>query len=151
MTQGALLALLVACIWGINPIFEKLALKNTSPFSVITIRFIFTAVILMFYTLVAGRYEELIKVDSRSLSWIFLSGLVGGLIGLFIFFVALKQEDTSKILPIIAAFPMFTALFAYVLLGETISLKRAIGILSCTDKYKRNSNRLISAYRLSFW
>lgn len=129
MTQGALLALLVACIWGINPIFEKLALKNTSPFSVITIRFIFTAVILIFYTLVAGRYEELIKVDSRSLSWIFLSGLVGGLIGLFIFFVALKQEDTSKILPIIAAFPMFTALFAYVLLGETISLKRAIGIL----------------------
>jgi transporter family protein len=129
MTQGALLALLVACIWGINPIFEKFALKNTSPFSVITIRFIFTAVILIFYTLVAGRYEELIKVDSRSLSWIFLSGLVGGLIGLFIFFVALKQEDTSKVLPIVAAFPMFTALFAYILLGETISLKRALGIL----------------------
>ncbi len=129
MTQGALLALLVACIWGINPIFEKFALKNTSPFSVITIRFIFTAVILIFYTLVAGRYEELIKVDSRSLSWIFLSGLVGGLIGLFIFFVALKQEDTSKVLPIVAAFPMFTAFFAYILLGETISLNRAIGIL----------------------
>jgi len=129
MTQGALLALLVACIWGINPIFEKFALKNTSPFSVITIRFIFTAVILIFYTLVAGRYEELIKVDSRSLSWIFLSGLVGGLIGLFIFFVALKQEDTSKVLPIVAAFPMFTAFFAYILLGETISLKRGIGIL----------------------
>ena len=129
MTQGALLALLVACIWGINPIFEKFALKNATPFSVITIRFIFTAICLGAYTLFAGRVDELIKVDSRSMMWILLSGLFGGLIGLFIFFVALKQEDTSKVLPIIASFPMFTAIFAYFLLGETISLKRFIGIM----------------------
>lgn len=129
MTQGALLALLVACIWGINPIFEKFALKNTSPFSVITIRFIFTAICLGVYTLFAGRVDELVKVDSRSLMWILLSGLLGGLLGLFIFFVALKQEDTSKVLPIIASFPMFTAIFAYFLLGETLSLKRLIGIM----------------------
>lgn len=129
MTQGAMLALIVALIWGINPIFEKFALKNATPFSVITIRFIFTAICLGAYTLVAGRMDELIKVDSRSLMWILLSGLLGGLIGLFIFFVALKQEDTSKVLPIIASFPMFTAVFAYFLLGETISLKRFIGIM----------------------
>ena len=129
MTQGAILALIVACIWGINPIFEKFALKNATPFSVITIRFIFTAIILGIFALVAGRVDELVKVDSRSMMWILLSGLLGGLIGLFIFFVALKQEDTSKVLPIVASFPMFTAIFAYFLLGETISLKRFIGIL----------------------
>jgi len=129
MTQGALLALVVACIWGINPIFEKFALKNASPFSVITIRFIFTGLCLAIYTVFAGRVDELVKVDSRTMMWIILSGLVGGLIGLFIFFVALKQEDTSKVLPIIASFPMFTAIFAYFILGETISLQRFIGIL----------------------
>ncbi len=129
MSQGALLALLVACIWGINPIFEKFALKNATPFSVITIRFIFTAICLGAYTLFAGRVDELVKVDSRSMMWILLSGLFGGLIGLFIFFVALKQEDTSKVLPIIASFPMFTAIFAYFLLGETLSIKRLIGIM----------------------
>jgi len=43
--------------------------------------------------------------------------------------VALKQEDTSKVLPIIASFPMFTAIFAYFILGETISLQRFIGIM----------------------
>ena len=129
MTQGALIAFVVACIWGINPIFEKYALKNATPFSVITIRFIFTAVCLAVFTLIAGRYQELVKVDSRSLFWILISGLAGGLIGLFLFFVALKQEDTSKVVPIVATFPMFTALYAYFLLGEAISLKRAIGIL----------------------
>ena len=129
MTFGALLALLVAIIWGINPIFEKFALKNASPYSVITIRFIFTAVCLAIITLTTGRLEEITKVDGRSLFWILISGLVGGLIGLFLFFVALKHEDTSKVVPIAATFPMFTALYAYMLLGEAISLKRAIGIL----------------------
>lgn len=129
MTQGALIAFLVACIWGINPIFEKYALKNTTPFTVITIRFVFTAICLAAFTLIAGRLDELRSVDSRSVFWILLSGLSGGLIGLFLFFVALKMEDTSKIVPIVAAFPMFTAFYAYILLGEAISLKRAIGIL----------------------
>ena len=36
MTYGALLALIVAIIWGINPIFEKFALKNATPSSVIS-------------------------------------------------------------------------------------------------------------------
>ena len=129
MTQGALIALLVACIWGINPIFEKFSLKNATPYSVITIRFIFTAICLAVITLATGRLEEITKVDGRSLFWILLSGLAGGLIGLFLFFVALKQEDTSKVVPIVATFPMFTAVYAYFLLGEAISLKRAIGIL----------------------
>ncbi|MGI9535400.1 MAG: EamA family transporter [Thermodesulfobacteriota bacterium] len=129
MTQGALIALIVACIWGINPIFEKLSLKTATPYSVITIRFLFTAFCLAVITLTTGRLEEITKVDGRSLFWILLSGLAGGLIGLFLFFVALKQEDTSKVVPIVATFPMFTAIYAYFLLGETISLKRAIGIL----------------------
>ena len=129
MTQGALIAIIVACIWGINPIFEKLALKNVTPYSVITIRFIFTAVCLAAFTLMSGRLDELVRVDGRSLFWIILSGLLGGLIGLFLFFVALKQEDTSKVVPIVATFPMFTALYAYFLLGEAITLKRLIGIM----------------------
>ena len=129
MTQGALLALVVACIWGINPIFEKFSLKHATPYSVITLRFIFTAFCLALITVFTGKVNEIVSVDGRSLFWILLSGLAGGLIGLFLFFVALKQEDTSKVVPIVATFPMFTAIFAYFLLGETISFKRALGIL----------------------
>ena len=127
--QAALLAFIVACIWGLNPIFEKLSLRDATPFSVITIRFIFTSVILTLIMIVFGKTGEIISVDSRSLFWILLSGLVGGLIGLFIFFVALKQGDASQVVPIVATFPMFTALYAYLFLGENITSTRMFGIV----------------------
>ena len=127
--QAALLAFIVACIWGLNPIFEKLSLRDATPFSVITIRFIFTSVILTLIMIVFGKTGEIISVDSRSLFWILLSGLVGGLIGLFIFFVALKQGDASQVVPIVATFPMFTALYAYLFLGKNITSTRMFGIV----------------------
>lgn len=126
--QAALIAFVVACIWGLNPIFEKLSLRDTTPFTVITIRFIFTSICLSIIALSTGKVDEMLKVDSRSLFWILLSGLVGGLIGLFLFFVALKQEDASKVVPIIATFPMFTAIYAYIFLKEELSLERILGI-----------------------
>lgn len=127
--QAAFLAFIVACIWGLNPIFEKLSLRDATPFSVITIRFIFTSVILTLIMIVFGKTNEIISVDSRSLFWILLSGLLGGLIGLFIFFIALKKGDASQIVPIVATFPMFTALYAYLFLGENITFTRMFGII----------------------
>ena len=127
--QATLLAVLVACIWGLNPIFEKLSLKNASPFTVITIRFLFTSIILGLITIFLGKTQEIISVDNRSLFWILLSGLVGGLIGLFIFFMALKKGDASQVVPIVATFPMFTAVYAYYFLGEEINLTRLFGII----------------------
>ena len=53
--KAAALALLVASIWGISPIFEKLSLIKASPFTVITIRFIFTTICLVIISLVTGK------------------------------------------------------------------------------------------------
>lgn len=127
--QGALIALLVACIWGLNPIFEKLGLKGATPFAMITIRFAFTTMCLLLITFFAGKTGEIMEVEKPALFWILLSGLAGGLIGLFLFFVALKHDDASKIVPIVASFPMFTAFFAYIFLKENITPLRLAGIL----------------------
>ncbi len=126
--KATLIAFLVAMIFGINPIFEKLSLKDASPFTVITIRFVFTALCLVFLTLMTGRFVEVVNVDSRTLFWILLSGIIGGLIGLFLYFTALDMADTSKIIAIIATFPMFTAIYAYLFLGETPGPMRITGI-----------------------
>jgi Predicted membrane protein len=127
--KAAALALLVASIWGINPIFEKLSLVKASPFTVITLRFIFTTGCLIVISVVTGKYSEFPTVDGKTLLWIILSGLVGGLIGLFIYFVALKQGLTSHIVPIVATYPLFTALYAFILLSEPISFRRLAGIV----------------------
>lgn len=126
--EAAFLALIVACIWGLNPIFEKLALNGATPFAMITIRFAFTTFCLAVITFATGRIDQILQVDRSTLFWILLSGLAGGLIGLFIFFTALKQDDASRIVPIVASFPMFTAFYAYIFLKENISTMRMVGI-----------------------
>ncbi len=126
--KATLIAFVVAMIWGLNPIFEKLSLKGASPLSAITIRFVFTTFCLVLVVLATGRFTQIIDIDGETLFWILLSGLLGGLIGLFLYFTALQISDTSKIVAIIATFPMFTALYAYLLLGETPGPTRIIGI-----------------------
>ena len=127
--EAALLAFLVACIWGLNPIFEKLAIGGTTPFAMITIRFVFTSVCLLVITFFTGKTSEIAEVDRYTLFWILLSGLAGGLIGLFLYFTALKQDDASRIVPIVASFPMFTAFFAWIFLRENITPLRIVGIV----------------------
>jgi len=127
--KTAALALLVASIWGITPIFEKLSLVKASPLTVMTIRFVFTTTIVVAISLVTGRYRELSTVDGKTLLWIILAGILGGIVGLFLYFFALKQDLTSKIVPIAATFPLFTALYASIFLKEAITLPRLAGIV----------------------
>ena len=127
--KTAALALFVASIWGITPIFEKLSLIKASPFTVMTIRFIFTAMCVAVASIVTGRYREISTIEGKTFLWIILAGFLGGIVGLFLYFVALKQDLTTKIAPITATFPLFTALYAYIFLHEPITLFRLIGIV----------------------
>lgn len=126
--QAALLAFLVACIWGVNPIFEKLGLKGSSPYTMITIRFVFTTICLVLYGLATDKITVFFSTDKRALFWILLSG-VGAMAGLLIYLAALKMDDASRIVTIVATFPMFTAFYAYMFLGESLSITRILGIM----------------------
>lgn len=125
---GAALALLVAAIWGIAPIFEKMSLVKTAPFTALTIRFMFTTSLLLIFSFVTGRFWDIKNVDGVSLLWICTAGFIGGILGLLLYFVVLKENLTSHIVPIAATFPLFTALYAYIFLKEHISPVRLAGI-----------------------
>ncbi len=126
--KTTLLALLVATIWGINPIFEKLSLVKASPLAVITIRFIFSTIILVAIAFSGNIVEEVRTMKLMTYVWIILAGVLGA-VGLYIYFVALQEDHTSKIVPIIASFPLFTALYAYIFLKEQITTERLVGIV----------------------
>ncbi|MER3447271.1 MAG: hypothetical protein C4291_10690 [Candidatus Dadabacteria bacterium] len=124
----AALSLLVALIWGLNPIFEKLSLVKASPFTVVTLRFTFMASCLLMVSFVTGKYRDFMSVDGKTLLWIFLAGFLGGVVGLSLYFFVLKQNLTSQVVPIIATYPLFTALYAFIFLNESLSALRIIGI-----------------------
>ena len=123
-----ILCLLVALVWGIAPIFEKMSLKHISSFGALTIRSIATTVVLITLAFMMGRQKEIFGVDGKTLIYILLGG-VCGILGLFIYFVALKQDATSRVVPLVNIFPLFTVLYSVVLLNETLTPMRIAGIL----------------------
>ena len=123
-----LTALLVACIWGINPIMEKLSLVSAAPLTVMTLRFITTSIVLTFITLFYGKSYELKNLDTQTYIFIVIPAVFGAL-GLFLYFIALGKGDSSKVAPIAATFPLFTAIYASIFLKENISFQRLLGIL----------------------
>lgn len=123
-----IIALLVACIWGINPIMEKLSLVNATPLTVMTLRFIMTSIVLTTITILSGRTYELKNLDTQTYFMIIIPAILGAL-GLFLYFIALGKGDSSKVAPIAATFPLFTAFYAFIFLKENITLQRLIGII----------------------
>jgi len=123
---ASLLALLVAFIWGINPIMEKLSLVKATPLTVMTIRFIMTSIVLTIITFYQGKFYELNNLDSKTYYYIIIPAILAG-VGLYIYFIALGKGESSNIVPIVATFPLFTAIYAFLILKESITTPKIIG------------------------
>jgi len=123
---ASLLALLVAFIWGINPIMEKLSLVKATPLTVLTIRFIMTSIVLTIITIYQGKFYELNNLDSKTYYYIIIPAILAG-VGLYIYFIALGKGESSQVVPIIATFPLFTAVYAFLILKESITTPKIIG------------------------
>ena len=123
---ASLLALLVAFIWGINPIMEKLSLVKATPLTVMTIRFIMTSIVLTIITIYQGKFYELNNLDSKTYYYIIIPAILAG-VGLYIYFIALGKGESSKVVPIVATFPLFTAVYAFLILKESITTPKIIG------------------------
>jgi len=74
-----------------------------------------------------GKHTEIISVDSKSLLFILVGGFFG-ILGLFLYFVALKQADASRVVPLVNVFPLFTAFYSVALLGEKLTVSKWVGI-----------------------
>ena len=123
---ASLLALLVAFIWGINPIMEKLSLVKATPLTVMTIRFIMTSIVLTIITIYQGKFYELNNLDSKTYYYILIPAILAG-VGLYIYFIALGKGESSQVVPIVATFPLFTAVYAFLILKESITTPKIIG------------------------
>ncbi|MCH8029953.1 MAG: EamA family transporter [Candidatus Dadabacteria bacterium] len=122
------LCLLVAFLWGIAPILEKMSLSDASSFTVLTIRSIATTVVLIVLTVITGKQQEVMAVDGKTFLLILAGGFFG-ILGLFIYFVALKQDLATRVVPLVNIFPLFTALNAVIILNERLTTQRTAGIV----------------------
>lgn len=124
-------ALAGAAMWGIGPIFDRWALRNASPLLATLLR-VGTAGIGASLVLLMGWGqwgEALRKLPASTWGFLAASGLFGSILGPLAYFFALREGETSQVVPLASSSPIFTALLAMLLLHESISLARWMGIL----------------------
>ncbi|MBP1641718.1 MAG: putative rane protein [Acidobacteria bacterium] len=125
-----LLALATAAAWGIGGYFEKKGLHagNLSPQVGAFLR---TAVALAVLGLASGpELRQLAGAPPRALWSIAIGGgIAAGGLGILCFYAALRAAPIQQVMPIAFTSPLFGALTAMALGGETISVRSALGML----------------------
>lgn len=114
-------------LWGATPILEKMGLTKVDPLIGVTLRSAIVTVGLLVLTFLLGKGRALIELDGKSVLLFGASGLMAGIFGMWTYYMALKMEATSKIVPIAACYPLVTALLSVLVLREGITLHRIIG------------------------
>jgi transporter family protein len=121
-------ALLSALTAALVAIFGKMGLQGIDTNTATAIRAVIMALFLIGLLLVQGNLHEIkpILQNSEALYFIVLSGIAGALSWLF-YFLALKNANVSQVVPLDRLSVVFALVFAYLILGEKISLNASIG------------------------
>ena len=122
------LSLLVLLCWGMLGVFQKLAMNRISAPCALA----WMAIGLMLLQVVFLPAGSVFHYSRASLGWALLNGVFNGL-GMLFLLAAMRQGGQASIVePLSALYPVAVALLAPVLLGETVSMQHAAGILCAT-------------------
>ncbi|MCS6907565.1 MAG: EamA family transporter [Anaerolineales bacterium] len=113
--------------WGLWGFFGKVASRSISGEGLVLVSnlgWLATYPILV----IAFRNHLRSSLSSGDLSWGILAGAVGSL-GMLFFYFALERGEASRVVAITAAYPLITALLAFLLLGENFSLQKLVGLV----------------------
>ncbi len=120
-------AVLTILFWGAAPVLEKAALAKANPFVAVTVRTIAISIIVFIGALFTGQFSKMMEIDGKTIFLIILGGLFAGLFGQITYFFALKQAEASRVVPLVMAFPLVTAILGIWFLNESITLQKVTG------------------------
>lgn len=114
---------------GITAILAKIGIKNTDSNVATAIRTIVILIFSWFMVFVVGSFETISSISSKTLAFLILSGLATG--GSWLcYFKALQIGDVNKVTPIDKSSTVLTMILAFIILGESLSLAKVIGMIA---------------------
>lgn len=137
--KATLLAVAAGLCWGIGELATKSVLHSgkVGPITAIAVRStVALPVLWLAYYIAVPRLKaepaDWLRADAPILLKLVLgSGLVAGAAAMICFYAALHVGEISRVKPIAFALaPAVAAVLAFVLLGETLTPRKAIGILT---------------------
>jgi transporter family protein len=119
-------AILSALFASLTAIFAKMGVANINSNLATGIRTIVVLVMLWCIILARGEAKGFENISKQNLFFLVISGIATGLSWLF-YFKALQMGNVSQVAPIDKLSVALTLILAVTFLGETLSLKTAIG------------------------
>ncbi len=123
--KAVIFALLSALVWGTAPVIFKLGLRGEVPPLVGILFHNLTAFLVALLTVAVLR--ENLSYPLRDIAVISFGGFISGFLGLLLYYKAIKVGEVSVVAPIAASSPLWASLFAFLLLGEQLTLQRFLG------------------------
>lgn len=119
-------ALLAAFFASLTAIFSKLGVTNINSNLATAIRTIVILVMIWSIVLVRDEAKGISTISKQNVIYLIISGIATGLSWLF-YFKALQSGDVSQVASVDKLSVALTIIFAIFFLGETLTLKTAIG------------------------
>mgnify|MGYP001568338676 CR=1 FL=1 len=121
-------AMLAALVWGISPIFEKLALKDADPLACLLWRVLGTALGGLFLLPFIPRPgEAMAAVGLRGAALVVTAGALASVLGQVFMYSALKHGEASRVSPVAGSWPLIVFVLAWVFLREPFTARKAAG------------------------
>ena len=127
LKYGFLFAILAALVWGVAPLFAKVGLAKISPLVGVAVRSIVITTVVIVTLVISKQWKALNSLDTRTILILAAEGLLGGLIGQYFYFKAIKFLEASRVAPIVGAYPLFTFILAILILGERLTFAKGAG------------------------
>ncbi len=121
----ALKAFLAIAFWGASFVATKIVLQELSPITIIVVRFALGLVVLI---CIVSLKREWTVIHHQDLGWFLLLGFNGIFIHQLLQVNGLVSTSATNTGWIVALIPIFTALLAWLLLGETFGSAQLMGL-----------------------
>jgi len=124
-------ALLSALFAALTAILAKIGIQDVNSNLATAIRTVVVLILAWGIVFFTGKHAEIGSISNKSLIFLILSGIATGLSWLC-YFHALKIGEASKVMPVDRFSLVLGMILAFVILGETVTMKTVIGGLLIT-------------------
>ena len=113
---------------GLTSILAKCGIKNTDSNVATALRTIVVLIFSWIMVFISGSQNTITAINTKTLVFLILSGIATG-VSWLCYFKALQIGDVNKVTPIDKSSTILTMIIAFILLGEEITLIKAIAMI----------------------
>jgi drug/metabolite transporter, DME family len=124
---GELAAVGAAFCWAVAPLFYRQALFKAKPMAANIVRCSTNAVVMLIILFALGKWGTLASLPLNVMVIVVVSGIIGLGIGDTLYLYGLKTVGVSRAVPLSATYPLFTLIWATLLLGEPVTVTAVAG------------------------